>query len=120
MEIGRKIWNIDNAIWTLQGRHRDMVKFADYIYDVPYGGGAWGEGMMPPSYYMPGMESGEWKYIDFQGRQLDRAGFEEWKTLFYEFEGWDTSSGWPSRATLEGLGLNNVADLLESKGKLGS
>ena len=31
MEIGRKVWNIHNAIWALQGRHRDMVKFAEYI-----------------------------------------------------------------------------------------
>lgn len=34
IQIGRKIWNLDNAIWALQGRHRDMVKFPDYIYDT--------------------------------------------------------------------------------------
>jgi len=38
MELGRKIWNFDNAIWTLQGRHRDMVHFADYIYRIPFNG----------------------------------------------------------------------------------
>ena len=32
MEICRKIWNLDNAIWSLQGRHRDMVQFSEYIY----------------------------------------------------------------------------------------
>ncbi len=35
IEIGRKIWNLDHAIWTLQGRHRDDVQFADYIYEIP-------------------------------------------------------------------------------------
>jgi len=120
MEEGRKIFNMENAIWALQGRTRDMVKFASYIYDRPYGGGAWGTGMMPPGYWLPGRVGGEWQYINAQGRQLDRASFEDWKTKFYEFEGWDTATGWPTRATLEGVGLSNVADLLESKGKLGS
>ena len=31
IEIGRKIWTLDHAIWTLQGRHRDDIHFADYI-----------------------------------------------------------------------------------------
>ena len=35
MELGKKIWNLDNAIWSLQGRHRDSVHFAGYIYTVP-------------------------------------------------------------------------------------
>jgi len=32
IELGKKIWNLDHAIWTLQGRHRDMVRFADFVY----------------------------------------------------------------------------------------
>ncbi len=32
IELGKKIWNLDHAIWTLQGRHRDMVNFSDYYY----------------------------------------------------------------------------------------
>jgi len=36
MELGRKIWNLDNCIWALQGRHRDMLQFAEYIYTKPY------------------------------------------------------------------------------------
>ncbi len=35
IELGRKIWNLDHAIWTLQGRHRDMVRFAEFIYKPP-------------------------------------------------------------------------------------
>ena len=49
---------------------------------------------------------------------FDRQKFEDWKTKFYELEGWDTKTGWPMRKTLEELGLKNVADLLESKCKL--
>jgi aldehyde:ferredoxin oxidoreductase len=113
MELGKKIWNLDNAIWTLQGRHRDMVQFADYIYEVP------NEGFSTMAYYMPGRENGTWDYIPLQGRSIDRAGFEGWKTKFYALEGWDPATGWPARKNLESLGLGYVADELERHGKLG-
>ncbi|MFC1913590.1 aldehyde ferredoxin oxidoreductase N-terminal domain-containing protein [Chloroflexota bacterium] len=116
MEIGRKVWNINNAIWVLQGRHRDLVKFADYYYDTPLRtslGMSW--------YPVPVFADGEWKFADMaNGRSFDRAKFEEWKTLYYQLEGWDVKTGWPTRSTLEALGLKKVADELESKGKLGT
>jgi len=114
IEIGQKIWNLDNAIWTLQGRHRDMVHFADHIYEVPY------NDMGYPSYHLPGRRDGEWDYVSAQGRSLDRDKFEEFKSEYYALEGWDVSSGWPTRHTLEELGLGHVADELETEGKLGS
>ncbi|MGE5482540.1 MAG: aldehyde ferredoxin oxidoreductase N-terminal domain-containing protein [Bacteroidota bacterium] len=113
VELGRKIWNLDNAIWTLQGRHRDMVHFSPYIYQVPFAGGDYG------SYWLPGRENGEWKYINVTGRCIDKEKFEEWKTQFYKAEGWDTATGWPTRETLEKLGLKEVADELEANNKLG-
>lgn len=115
MELGRRIWNLDNAIWSLQGRHRDIVRFADYIHDVPYGGNgryAW--------YFLPGREAGVWKYIRVNGRQLDRAKFEDFKTLFYRLEGWDTKTGWPTKKTLEGLGLGTVAQQLTRQNRIGA
>jgi len=114
VEIGRKIWNLDNAIWVLQGRHRDMVQFMDYIYEVPYEG-LMGSGM----YYLPVYENGKWSWKNVAGRKLDKVKFEEWKTKYYALEGWDPNTGWPKRSTLEALGLKHVADLLEAKGKLG-
>ena len=113
MYRGKKIWNLDHAIWTLQGRHRDMVDFAEYIYKVPFGG------MSGPTYLLPGREDGKWKYIETVGRTLDKEKFEAWKTKFYLLEGWDPETGYPMRSTLEGLGLSYVADELEMKGKLG-
>lgn len=109
MEIGRRIWNLDNAIWILQGRHRDMVKYADFIYEVPFSG----------VYPVPMYVNGEWKFANAAGRKIDRAKFEEFKTKFYAFEGWNTSNGWPTRSTLEALNLKHVADLLAARGRLG-
>jgi aldehyde:ferredoxin oxidoreductase len=109
IEIGRKIWNLDNAIWTLQGRHRNDLQFADYIYEVP----------APAMFSGPVNENGQWKYAPLGPRSLDRTQFEEFKTRYYELEGWDTETGWPTRSTLESLNLGSVADELEGKGKLG-
>jgi aldehyde:ferredoxin oxidoreductase len=110
IEIGRKIWNLDQAIWTLQGRHRDMVHFTDSVYEQP---------ALFPGMHLPGKENGKWGFYDYSERRLDRDKFEEFKTRFYELQGWDTTTGYPTRATLESLDLGYVADELEENGKLG-
>lgn len=115
MELGRKIWNLDNAIWTLQGRHRDMVHFAPYIYEKTF------EGIGSLSkYYLPALKDGKWKYAAVKRRKHDRNKFEEWKTAYYKFEGWDPKTGWPTRNTLESLGMGYVADELQKNDRLGS
>jgi aldehyde:ferredoxin oxidoreductase len=113
IELGKKIWNLDHATWTLQGRHRDIVHFADYIYRVPYAGFSF----MPSS--MPSRKNGKWEYTDMYGRCIDREKFEEFKTRFYQLEGWDPDTGYPRRSTLTSLNLEYVGDELEKNGKLG-
>ncbi len=114
INLGRKIWNLDHAIWTLQGRHRDMVHFADNVYeDYPLFGAD------VPNAFMPGKENGEWDYYGYSRRTLDRDKFDEFKTRFYRFQGWDTATGYPTRVTLESLELGYVADELEEHGRLG-
>ncbi|NQV34367.1 MAG: aldehyde:ferredoxin oxidoreductase, partial [Phycisphaeraceae bacterium] len=114
IQLGRKIWNLDHAIWTLQGRHRDMVHFADNVYKS--------KPLFPadvPNAYLPGKEKGKWGYHGYSRRTLDRDKFDEFKTRFYRLQEWDTSTGYPTRAALETLGLGYVADELEAQGKLG-
>ena len=110
MEIGRKIFTLDRAIWTLQGRHRDMEVFPDYLYEKP------SSGALLPMY---DDKTGKWAYATGEGRTLDRAGVEQWKTKFYAFEGFNTESGWPTRKTLEDMDLKKVADLMQKKNRLG-
>jgi aldehyde:ferredoxin oxidoreductase len=112
IDLGKKIWNLDNVIWALQGRHRDMVRFADYIYTNP--------GSTPSGYpeYMPGIKNGKWDYVMTSGRHFDPDQFEDFKTRFYRFQGWDEQTGHPTRKTLESLGLDNAADELEKNGKI--
>jgi aldehyde:ferredoxin oxidoreductase len=115
IELGRRIWNLDNAIWVLQGRHRDMVHFSPYIYETKFE-----RGELFPFYMWPCRdEKGEWKYTDLMGRSLDKGKFEGWKTIFYHLEGWNTKTGWPKRSTLEKMDMKFVADTLEGAGRLG-
>jgi len=117
MEIGRKILNLDKAIWTLQGRHRETEKFPKYIYTLDAQSAAYLPGR-PPIYYMPTMKDGKWEYQNVIPRHISEQEFEEWKTLFYELEGWDPKTGWQTRATLEAMGLKYVADQLNHSRKL--
>lgn len=120
IEVGRKIWNLDRAVWALQGRTREMEVYSGYMYNVgsttiP---GVASIGYEAP-YVMPVLEDGKWIYKNLGGRKLDRQRVEDWKTKFYALEGWDTTTGQPTRGTLEELGLKDVADVLEKAGKLG-
>lgn len=110
LEIGRKIFNLGRAIWVLQGRHREQEVFTDYVYDVP----------TEAPYFLPIKEDGEWKYDICVGRTLDRDRFESVKDRFYEAQGWEVTTGWPTRAGLEALGLKSAADELEAADRLGA
>jgi len=114
IELGKKIWNLDNAIWTLQGRHRDMVRMADFIHNKK---GGRVDGL--PNAYLTGFENGKWGYHGYSRRTIDENKFEEFKTRFYKLQGWDASSGWPTKTTLDFLGLSNVSRELKANGKLG-
>jgi aldehyde:ferredoxin oxidoreductase len=119
MEIGRKIWNLNRAIWVLQGRHRDMEQFAEYMYTPAGGLINHIQDAVIDSSPMTVYENGKWQMVTRENLYLDRAGVEQWKTNFYKVEGWDPDTGWPTRKTLEELGLKNVADTLEEAGRLG-
>jgi aldehyde:ferredoxin oxidoreductase len=115
IERGRRIWNLDNAIWVLQGRHRDIVHFAPYLYETKFE-----KNELFPFYMWPCRDDkGKWAYTDVTGRSLDKARVDDWKTIFYKLEGWDTKTGWPTAKTLAQLKLGFVADALKAAGRLG-
>ncbi|MDR1728181.1 MAG: hypothetical protein LBT74_09720 [Acidobacteriota bacterium] len=111
IEIGRKIWNMERAIRVMAGRHRDDEKFAPFMF-MP--GATFNMSGSKPVY-----QDGKWDFENQSDLYLDREGVEEFKTHFYALEGWDTSNGWPTRETLEGLGLGKVADVMAGKNRLG-
>ena len=69
---------------------------------------------------VPVYEDGKWSWQTLLDMYLDRAGVETFKTHFYKLEEWDVDTGWPTRSTLEGLGLKKVADTMAGRGRLGA
>ena len=53
------------------------------------------------------------------GVVLDIDQFMPMMDRYYELRGWNPENGWPTRPKLEELGMEDVADLLESLSKLG-
>jgi aldehyde:ferredoxin oxidoreductase len=53
------------------------------------------------------------------GVMLDRERFIPLLDKYYQLSGWDAAHGWPTRAKLDELGLSDIADVLQSEGKLG-
>ena len=53
------------------------------------------------------------------GWKIDEAKWNDMLDEYYEIHGWDRQSGYPTRKTLEALGIGRVADDLEEIGKLG-
>jgi aldehyde:ferredoxin oxidoreductase len=112
LEIGRRAWNLKRAIFVLQGRHRKIENFTGYYYRP----GASYCGFAPE---LPIYDGKKWEWQNCRELHFTREGVEQWKTHFYEIEGWDKDTGYPERRTLEKLGIKNVADFLKSKNKLG-
>lgn len=113
MEIGRRIWNLKRAIFVMQGRHRNQEKFAGYYYRP----GASYCGYAPE---LPIFDGSKWEWVNCRELFFEDKGVEHWKTAFFKVEGWDPASGYPTRRTLEELGMRHVADVLQAKGRLGS
>jgi aldehyde:ferredoxin oxidoreductase len=58
-------------------------------------------------------------WADEAGPQtIDEDKFRDLLTRYYKLHGWDTAKGWPTRAKLASLGLNDVAEGLDKVGKL--
>ena len=127
MLLGQKIYNIDHAIWVLQGRTREMEKFAGFIYKpgAAYGGmGKVGASQIflcaghGGTTNYPVNENGQWKYDGLKEVYFTKEGVEQFKDNFYTIEGWDLKTGYPTKKALTDLGLTNVADALAAAGKL--
>jgi aldehyde:ferredoxin oxidoreductase len=112
LEIGRRIMNVKRAILVLQGRHKKMENFTGYYYRP-------GASYCGYAANLPLLVDGKWQIANCKELYFSREGVDQFKTHFYNVEGWNPDSGYPTRKSLEGLGLKGVADFLQSKGKLG-
>jgi aldehyde:ferredoxin oxidoreductase len=112
IEIGRRAWNLKRAILVLQGRNRQMEKFSGFMYKP-------GASHTIVTGGVPVYDGSNWNWAHAKDMYLDERGVEQWKTAYYNLEGWSAETGSPKRKTLEDLGLKDAAAALEKKNKLG-
>jgi len=112
MRIGQRIWTLERAIRVMHGRSRQTEDFFPYMY-MPGASGKTKYGGVPI------YENGKWRSDQAADMYLDRKGVDEFKSHFYALEGWDREHGWPTRRTLEDLGLKRMVETLSDAGKLG-
>jgi aldehyde:ferredoxin oxidoreductase len=96
-QAGERIWNLRRAIMVLrEDRRRQDDTLNHYWFEQIVG---------PADEVLP--------------EPLDRARWEDVKDRYYQLRGWNLSNGRPIRAKLVQLGMGDVADQLESAGRLG-
>ena len=126
LDIGQKAWNLQRAIVSMHGRHRDeeywppFPPYDSYVYSgrgEPYLQSN-KTGTPAPTTYCT-WQNNAWVQDPCRFK-LSKAKMDDFKTTYYQLEGWDTKTGRPKRSTLEKLGLKFVADELAKRGRLGA
>jgi aldehyde:ferredoxin oxidoreductase len=110
-KIAERGFNLQRAILTREGRKgRDFDKIEEFNFSTPLKGD-----FGNPECLVPGKDG---KPYSRKGMVVDREKFEEMKDEFYKLRGWDVKTGYQTRAKLQELGLDDVADTLQSQGLL--
>jgi aldehyde:ferredoxin oxidoreductase len=110
---GERIFNLQRAIFSRQGwQGRQNDSLLDYYFTVPL---QKGDVFINPEGLVPGKNGEIFSRI---GCVLDKNEFENMKTEYYGYRGWDTATGRLTRAKLNELDLQDVANDLAVRGLL--
>jgi aldehyde:ferredoxin oxidoreductase len=113
VRFGERVFNLQRAILTRQGwQGRQSDSLLDYFFNVPL---RKGEVFYSPEGKVPG-ENGE--FISRIGCVVDRNKFEDMKTEYYGYRGWDAASGLLTKTKLVELDMQDIADDLAGRGLL--
>jgi aldehyde:ferredoxin oxidoreductase len=105
-QYGERIFNLQRAILLREGRRSPKddcpadFNFTDPVESV----------FMNPEVIIPGVAE---EVICHKGKTLDRDVFETMRKEYYELRGWDSESGLQKAATLERIGLPEIAHDLQ-------
>jgi aldehyde:ferredoxin oxidoreductase len=112
-KYGERIFNLQRAILTRQGwQGRQSDRLLDYFFNVPL---QQGEVFISPDGIIPG-KNGE--LISRIGCVVDKDEFENMKTEYYGYRGWDAASGLLTKDKLVELDMKEIADDLAGRGLL--
>ena len=108
-QLGERVFNLQRAILIREGhKGRESDTLPEPCYVTPLA-----TDTHNPECLVPGKEG---EVISKKGSVFDREKFEKLKDEYYELRGWDVASGLPTRRTLQGLGLQDIAKDLEQRG----
>jgi aldehyde:ferredoxin oxidoreductase len=111
--IGERVFNLQRAVLARDGhgrRETDTIPESfftiplDEDYAVLYNN---------PACLAPGKDG---EVTSRKGAVVDRAEFERMKGEYYQLRGWDVTTGLQTRAKMEDLGLEDIAEGLERRG----
>jgi len=107
--IGERVFNLQRAILIREGRKgREDDRIPDDWHTMPLKSNPTNIECLVPG------EGG--KVVSRRGAVVDREEFEKMKDEYYQIRQWDVTTGLQTRAKLEELGLEDVAQDLEQKG----
>jgi aldehyde:ferredoxin oxidoreductase len=113
-KMGERNFNLQRAVLLRQGRPgREGDRILQHFFTQPL---KKGDLFYNVDCLAPGKDG---EIISKVGAVIDRDKFEEMKSEYYGYRGWDVASGLPTKAKLAELGLDDVADDLEKRGLLG-
>lgn len=114
LAVGEKVVNLQRAIQLRHGwAGRKDDRLLDYFHTVPIKEGSV---FFNVEARMPGA-GGE--IISRIGSVVDRNDFNKMLSEYYELRGWDPASGYPKTATLNNIGLKDIAADLKKRSLAG-
>jgi len=106
--IGERVFNLQRAILVREGhRGRDFDSLPDHCFTLPLE-----YDQLNPECLVPGKGG---QVISRKGTVVDRKEFERIKDEYYHLRQWDVATGLQTKAKLEELGLEEVAQDLEER-----
>jgi len=111
LRIGEKAFNLQRAILAREGHGgRRDDSLPEYCFSTPLK-----FDVLNPQMLVPGPDG---QPTSRKGMTVDRGVFECLKGEYYRLRGWDSATGRQTRAKLVDLGLDDIADELETRGLL--
>jgi len=108
-EIGERVFNLQRAILVREGHSgREFDNLPGHFFTLPLK-----YDQANPECLVTG-RGGE--VTSRKGAVVEREEFERMKDEYYQLRQWDVATGLQTRANLEGLALNDVAQDLEQRG----
>jgi aldehyde:ferredoxin oxidoreductase len=105
--MGERVFNLQRAVLIREGhkgRQNDTLEESDFTVPIKFAPDN-------PECVMPGKGG---KIISRKGAVVDRDQFERMKDEYYMLRGWDITSGLQTKTKLRELGLQDIAEKLES------